>query len=62
MLMSEFELFYWFHVLEKYLTGFAQDKQGVANVTANGVRLLFFQTAMFVKKFLMQLQQHDCIG
>ena len=59
MLLSEFELLYWFHVLEKYLSGFAQDRPALQTVTANGIRLLFFQTAMFVKKFLMQMQLND---
>lgn len=58
MLMNEFELKYWLHVLERYLTEFAKDYQAAQNITANGVRLLFFQTAIYVKRFLAQMQKN----
>ncbi|TNV83044.1 hypothetical protein FGO68_gene16524 [Halteria grandinella] len=56
MLMNEFELLYWYHVLEKYLTEFAKDPIAAQNISANAVRLLFFQTAVYVKRFLMFMQ------
>jgi hypothetical protein len=59
MLMNEFELLYWYHVLEKYLTEFAKDPTAAQNITANAVRLLFFQTAVYVKRFLMFMQRNS---
>jgi hypothetical protein len=42
MLMNEFELLFWYHVLERYLTEFAKDAVAAQNITGNAVRLLFF--------------------
>jgi len=42
MIMNEFELIYWFHLLERFLTFVSGDSKAVANLTANSVRLIFF--------------------
>ncbi len=52
MLMNEFELVYWYHVLERYLRSFSTDPKAVRRTSAKSVRVLFFFAAMFVKKFL----------
>ena len=57
MLMNEFELVYWYHVLERYLRLFSSDPKAVRRISAKGVRVLFFFAAMFVKKFLAKNQE-----
>lgn len=42
MLMNEFELLYWFHLLQHYLTCYANDRRAVQQVNAKRVRLIFF--------------------
>ena len=48
--MTEIELFYWYSLLMNY-TKYIKDDQG-ASLNEESIRLLFFLTAMFVKKFL----------
>ena len=50
--MNEFELIYWYHLLKTYLKHLCDG----AKFSIESVRLLFFQSAMFVKKFLFQKQ------
>lgn len=57
MLLSEFELAYWYLVLERYLTCLAENVEDVKEITAIQIRIIFFQTAMFVKHFLLQTQK-----
>lgn len=42
MLMNEFELVYWYHLLDKYLSLFAYDRRAVQRISARSVRVLFF--------------------
>lgn len=57
MLLNEMELTYWYLVLERYLTSLAQLVEDVREITANQIRIIFFQTAMFVKQFLLQTER-----
>ena len=50
LLMQEIELAYWYHLTKTYL----RRLDGAARVSQATVRLMFFQTAMFVKRFLLQ--------
>jgi hypothetical protein len=56
MLLNEFEILYWFLLLERYLKVFSSDRDAVRLITARKVRLLFFLGGMFVKKFFLQSQ------
>ena len=49
LLMNEQELIYWYHLMKTYLTRL----DGDAKFTHESVRLFFFQSAMFVKKFFL---------
>ena len=53
MLMNEIELVYWKIVLQKYLQAFANDQNAMKSQTADIIRLIFFQCAMHIKKFLL---------
>ena len=53
MLMNEIELVYWKIVLQKYLQAFANDQNAMKSQTAEIIRLIFFQCAMHIKKFLL---------
>lgn len=53
MLMNEIELVYWKIVLQKYLQAFANDPHALKSQTADIIRLIFFQCAMHIKKFLL---------
>lgn len=55
MLLNEFELLYWFNILVNYFTQYSQDDKAVEAITAKTVRLIFFQTGYFIKRFLMQM-------
>jgi hypothetical protein len=55
--MNEFELLYWLDLLEKYLSVLSEDKQSVEDLSSTAVRLLFFQAAMYVKRFLKEFQK-----
>jgi hypothetical protein len=49
LLMNEIELVYWYFLMKKYLTIVKNE----AKYSHNSVRLFFFETAIFVKKFLL---------
>lgn len=49
LLMNELELVYWYHLMKTYLTRL----DGDARFTRESVRLFFFMSAMFVKKFIL---------
>jgi len=49
LLMNEIELVYWYFLMKKYLTIVKNE----AKYSHDSVRLFFFETAMFVKKFLL---------
>ncbi|CDW84749.1 UNKNOWN [Stylonychia lemnae] len=51
MLMNEFELLYWYDLMRTYLNNLK-----IAKFTQESVRLFFFLSAMFVKRFLYQQQ------
>jgi len=53
MLMNEIELVYWKIVLQKYLQAFANDQNAMKSQTAEIIRVIFFQCAMHIKKFLL---------
>eukprot|EP00347_Sterkiella_histriomuscorum_P022834 403336976 len=53
MLMNEFELLYWYDLMRTYLVHLKESAQ----FSQESVRLFFFQCAMFVKRFLFQIQQ-----
>jgi ABC-type oligopeptide transport system substrate-binding subunit len=55
LLLNEFELLYWFNILVNYFTQYSQDDKAVEAITAKTVRLIFFQTGYFIKRFLMQM-------
>ena len=52
MLMNEFELLYWYDLMNKYLRCFKES----AKFNQEQIRLFFFLSSMFVKKFLYQKQ------
>ena len=52
LLLNEIQLVYWYHLMKTYLTRL----NGDAIFTLETVRLFFFESAMFVKKFLLQRQ------
>ena len=56
MLINEFEILYWFHLMRKYLQILCKVPTK-NNFTSDSVRLFFFQTAMFVKRFLYKSQE-----
>jgi hypothetical protein len=53
MLINELELIYWYNLMSTYLKRIRPN--GIFN--ADSVKLFFFQSAMFVKKFLYYQQQ-----
>lgn len=48
LLINEYELLYWFNFMTYYLGEVKQN----ANFNSEMIKLFFFQSAMFVKKFL----------
>lgn len=54
-LMKEIEIAYWYHLMKTYL----KKLDGEARFTTESVRLFFFNTAIFVKKFLYQRQMAE---
>ena len=58
MLLNEFALMYWYHLMKKYLT-FVDEE---ARLTHEQVRLFFFETAFFVKTFLYESQKAKAIN
>lgn len=57
LLLNEFELLFWYNILVNYFTQYSQDAKAVQAITAKTVRLIFFQTGYFIKRFLMQMQK-----
>lgn len=51
-MMRELELAYWYHLMKTYLKRLDGDQQ----FTMDSVRLFFFNTAVFTKRFLLQRQ------
>lgn len=51
MLMNEFELLYWFYLMKKYLK---QVRAEPGQIHEDTIRMFFFHSAMFVKRFLLQ--------
>lgn len=53
MLINEVELLYWYHLMVTYL----EQLDGNANINYESIRLFFFLSGMFVKKFMHQHQK-----
>ena len=52
MLINEMELLYWYDLMKKYLSKIADNE----DFSGEKVKLFFFESAIFVKRFLFQTQ------